>query len=272
MQPKRKSILGTVAALFVATVVGVQAQTPAADEPSYRTGFNAAKQLGLDLYGALGNAQQQQIHVEPVALETDMTPSVKPVEYPNDPKPLRLIFISVGFVDLMNHVAHAKAIDKIIQKGYFDRYVASLAQETGEMSLKELPGVSNPKFWSDDVMNEQQSNFNQMVGNVMAIELSHHYLGHYKKYADKLAIVPKGRPTTINNLLTPAEWDDAVRAGARNALDSGCGVEGVEVLYDALDKMPKKPVWSGYFLPDSAKVAKMKKDLDKLSKDFFKGK
>ena len=40
---------------------------------------------------------------------------------------------------------------------------------------------------TEDLLNDQQSNFNQMVGMVLAIELSHHYLGQYKKYSDTLA-------------------------------------------------------------------------------------
>ena len=270
MQLKKKILLTLVAVIACAR----PAFSEATEQRTYpaATSFSGVKTLGSDLYGALPPKYQSQIHVEPVALETEVMPSVKPVEYPNDPQPLRLIFISVGFIDLMNYVAHAKAIDKLVQKGYFDKYIAGLAQEAGDMSLREPPGLDNPKFWTDAVMNEQQSNFNQMAGIVEAIELSHHYLGHFRKYAEKLSVATKGKPVTINNLLTPAEWDEAVKAGARNALDCGYGVEGVKLLYDTLDKMPKRPVWTAYFLPDNSKVSKIKKDLETLEKNFFRNK
>jgi hypothetical protein len=66
------------------------------------------------------------------------------------------------------------------------RYIVSLAQETGKKELKPLPNLSKPAYWTDAVLNEQASNFNQMVGAMIAIKLAHHYLGHYKKYAAKL--------------------------------------------------------------------------------------
>ena len=42
------------------------------------------------------------------------------------------------------------------------------------------------RYWTDNVINDQMSYFNQMVGFMMAINLSHHYLGHYAKYAPKM--------------------------------------------------------------------------------------
>ena len=150
-----------------------------------------------------------------------MMPYVKPEEkqYEGMDKPMRTVFVSAGFADLMNHVAHAKAIDNV-EKGDFQKYVVSLAEETGEKEQHDLPNISDKKYWSEDVMNEQLGNFNQMVGTAVAIDLSHLYLGHYKKYADKLvdaqgnAIVDaQGRPqVAINNLLTPSEWEDSLKA------------------------------------------------------------
>ena len=57
--------------------------------------------------------------------------------------------------------------------------------------------------------------------------------------------------------------------GAQKALDCGLGVEGLEVLYDSIGVMPKRPAWTVYFLPAKAKVSKIKRDLNKLEKDFF---
>jgi len=237
--------------------------------PSYETGYKAIMKLGGDLYRALDPKYQKIIHVQPVSLETDVTPFVKPLEYPDDNGPMRMVFVSVGFVDLMNNVAHSKAIDKI-EKGYFKNYVVSLAGEDGYMSLKEIPKLQDKKYWSDDMLNEQISNFNQMVGMVIAIDLSHHYLGHFKKYEKRLAD-EKGAAVPINNLLTDAEWDASVRNGAYNALESGLGVDGLKALYEAIDKMPVRPAWTAYFLPERVKVAKLLKDLEKYEKAYFQG-
>ena len=261
------TILGATWFLFS---LNLMAQ-PAPDGPTYETGFNAATRIGTELYEALNTKVRARVHSRPVALETDVAPSVKTVEYPDDDQPLRLVFISVGFLDLMNNLSHAKAINRV-QPGYFQKYLTSLANESGEFSLEDLPGLKDPRFWSDDVMNEQKSDFNQMVGMVIAIELSHHYLGHFKKYAAKLDQASETQPIPINNLLTPAEWEAALKAGARNALECGYGVDGLKALYDAIEAMPRRPAWTAYFLPSNVKVAKVKKDLDKAEKDYFQGK
>ena len=39
-------------------------------------------------------------------------------------------------------------------------------------------------------MNHQASQFNQMAGALIAIEMAHHYLGHYKKYEASLKGCP----------------------------------------------------------------------------------
>jgi hypothetical protein len=62
-----------------------------------------------------------------------------------------------------------------------------------------------------------------------------------------------------------------MKAGIRNALDCGYGIEGVRALYDAIDKMQKRPDWTAYFLPRDAKVPKLKKDLEKAEAAFFQG-
>ncbi len=241
----------------------------ASDAPAYETGYRAIMKLGTDLYRALPPKQRDQVNVHPVSLETDVMPFVRTTEYPDESKPMRMVFISLGFVDLMNNVAHAKAINKT-EKNYFERYLQTLARETGEMSLRDLPRISERKYWTVNMINEQASNFNQMVGMVLAIELSHHYLGHFKKYADKLSD-EKGIPVPINTLLTPEEWEASLKAGSRNALECGLGVDGLKALYEAMDKMPRRPFWTIYFLPDSVQVDRVSKTLEKYEKDYFQG-
>lgn len=170
-------------------------------------------------------------------------------------------------MDLVNHVAHARAIDRY-ERGYFQKYIARLARESGEMSLRDPPGLDNKQYWTERVMNEQLSNFNQIVGVVAGTQLANHYLGHYKKYAGRLTDA-QGRPVLLNNLLTPFEFETAVKAGVQNALDCGFGVEGIKALFECIEKMPQRPAWTAYFLPEKMKITRLKKDIEKMEKAFF---
>ena len=250
-------------------LAGVGRAADAAETPKYKTGYKSIRMLGLDLYKALKPKMREVIGTEPVSVETDVSPGLKLADFTDEGKTVGFVFVTVGMIDLMNNVAHAKAIDKI-EKGYFEKYVLSLAQESGAMELKELPNVANPKYWSEGVLNEQLSNFNQMVGTAVSIKLAHHILGHYKKYAAKLEDA-QGKRTPINNLLAPDEWDAAMKMGVRNALEAGLGIEGITAFWEAIDKMPKRPDWTAYFLPATAKVKPMRKDMEKIEKKFFAG-
>lgn len=234
----------------------------------YLTGYNVMMKLGLDLFKMLNPQYQDGICPQPISLETDVTPFVKCETLNDEGRELGFVFVSAGFIDLVNNVAHAKAIDGI-EKGYFAKYIQSLARETGEMELQELPNVGNPKYWTEDLMNEQQSNFRQMVGTVVALKLSHHYKNHYGKYKDRLQV--DGKTVPINTLLTPAEWDESFRAGVIHALNAGLGVEGVIALFESIDKMPSRPMWTEYFVPRTANVKTLIKDMKRLNERFFNG-
>jgi hypothetical protein len=225
--------------------------------------------LGKDLYYWLKPNAKEIISSQPISIETDVTPFVRLLFYPDEPKPIRGVWISAGFIDLVNHVAHAKAIDSM-EKGYFNKYVMMLGEESGEKSLRSLPNDSNPKYWTEDMLNEQQSNFNSIVGLVVAIKLAHHYLGHYEKYKDRLEDA-QGRPVPITTLLTEKEWEEAFSKGVKNALDAGCMIEGVIPFFEAFDKMKNRPAWAAYFLPKFANVSKMKKEMERAQKKFFAG-
>ena len=265
-----KKILIQCLAWFVAGwfAPGVLAQTSSSDDHTYMSNFSTIMKLGRDVYGALKPQYREQISPQPISIDTAMIPFVKVLYYPEEPKPMRGVWISAGFIDLVNRLAHAKAIDQK-EKGYFQKYIQILAEETGEKELKPLPNDSNPAFWTDEMLNEQLSNFNSIVGMVVGIKLAHHYLGQYDKYKDKLTDA-QGNSLAINNLLTPKEWDEALAKG-RNALDAGCTIEGVLPFYEAFEKMLKRPAWTAFFMPDSAKFKKTKKDLEKIQENFFKG-
>lgn len=227
--------------------------------------------MGQTLYKGISPKYRPLVYSRPVNLQTDLVPYVRPevIEYPDMKEPWRVVFISVGFVELVNYVAHAKAIDAV-EKGFFQNYVLSLASAVAEKGIPQLPRITDRRWWTDPMVNAQESDFNQMVGIVLAIEIAHHYLGHYAKYRDRL-VNSNGVHVPINQLLEPKEWENAVKTGAKNALRCGYGVEGVLALYEAIEKMPQRPAWTVYFLPSWAKVAKLKRDLKRIEGNFFAG-
>jgi hypothetical protein len=105
---------------------------------------------------------------------------------------------------------------------------------------------------------------------MMAINLSHHYLGHYTKYADKLT-GPGNKIMPINDFLTPAEWDVSVKAGALDALKCALSTDGLRVIFEALDKMPVRPAWADYIAPPNTNFKLLNEELSQFEEDFFHG-
>ena len=236
-------------------------------EKKYETGPAALNKIGKELHQALDAKKRALLRVQPVYVETMTTPCINPSVCHENGAASAAVQVSAGFVDLINYLAHAKAIDGT-DRGFLRKYIVSLAQEAGDKPLPDVQTLAGTKGWDFDTLNHQVSNFNQMVGALVAIDMAHHYLGHYQKYAARLAD-SQGLPVPINTLLTPGEWRDAVVAGSRNALSCGLGVDGLNLLYETIDKMPARPAWTAYFLPEKINVAKIKKELVKIEKDFF---
>ncbi len=235
---------------------------------SYSSGFSIALKIGGSLYEALPPKFGEQISPRPLALQPQDFPVISPVLLTDENKSEKEVSVSAGFIDLMNHIAHAKAIDKI-QPGYFDSYVKNLAHVTSDPFAS--PDMVDPRFWTDDVLDDQISYFNQMVSMLVAINLSHHYLGHYAKYAAQL-VNPENKPVPINQLITPAEWEVSVKAGTHNSLDCALATEGVRDLFDAIAEMPERPAWTAYIVPQFADLKKLNKQLSRYENDFYHGK
>ncbi len=256
---------------FIASPFVSLAQAPTTLAASkYQSNYSTIKQLGDDLYQALKPSYQAQVSPHPLWYNDDLRPYIRPFEFENDKNTLRIVYVSEGFIRLVNGIAHAKAIDKI-EPGFFSKYIRLLSEQTGGQVVPELPDLSNPRYWTDDVINEQLSYFNQIVGVLAAIELAHHYLGHEEKYADLLHD-SASNPVTMATCCTPAEWDQALKIGAANALDCGYAFEGVKAFYDCIMAMERRPGWTFYFLPLKVRVdnlAKTKKTLDDMEKTFF---
>jgi len=228
----------------------------------YPSGIQVALQIGSDLYDSLDAKYRVKLQEPPILAVSENTPELAPVSENNS---LGRVSISVGYVDLINHIAHAKAIDRM-EPGFFDKYMAGLANDNGNPPL--APEIVEDRYWTDDVMNDQASYFNQMMSLTMAINLSRHYLGQFHKYAGRLhgeKLVP------INNFLTTSEWETGVRAGAVNSLNCAFGTEGAKALFGAIGKMPHRPAWAAYILPPNIDIKRLNKQLAKYEVDFFHG-
>ncbi len=242
----------------------VRASEPAAPQPGYETGLPAIQKINNELYTALDAKKRGQIQKEPIVLEQITAPCLAPALTPDGIG--QTVEMSAGFIALMNQFSHAKAIEEA-EKGFLKKFAATLSGQTGEKALTPL-AAEGTKVWDADTMNYQVGNFNQMAGTLIAIDLAHHYLGHYKKYAAQLT-GSTDRPVPINTLLTEKEWREAVLKGARNALDCGYGVDGIRCVYDTLGSMSERPPWVACFIHPKANVAKVNSDLLRLEKDFF---
>jgi len=273
----RREVIGTSLSWIVFWAAGAGTRLLAdagsgnPENVTYRTGYAASIKFGMELYRALKPKFRPLVYSRPINVAADDAPFIRLEEFtdPEVGKPMAVVIISAGFIDLVNNVAHAKAIDGE-EKGYFSRYVLSLARETGERELQELPNLANHRYWTRAMMNEQLSNYNQIVGVLVGMNLANYYLGHYRKYESQLRD-PQGNAVPINCLLTPAEWDEALKWGEVNALDCGLATDGIKALFDSIDRMPKRPAWARFFLPQNVKVAKIKKDMEKIEKRFFAG-
>jgi hypothetical protein len=259
--------------LLVALAGSAAGLSPGADRALanrvYTPGFSMAMKLGGDLHDALQQKEFDQLDAQAIALQPQDTPLISPVAVTADKRVQRQVELSAGFIDLVNRLCHAKAINKV-QPGYFDQYVANLARTAAANPAAPLPPIVDPRFWTEDILNDQLSYFNQMMGMMMAINMSHHYLGHYDRYAAKLT-GPGDKILPINNLLTRAEWEESVFAGAKDALNCALSTEGLRVIFEALDKMPIRPAWADYIAPQGADLKKLNLGLAKYEEDFFHG-
>ena len=235
----------------------------------YTPGFSMAMKLGGDLHDALPQKYFDKLDALPIALQPQDLPLISPVAVNAENRLQRQVEVSAGFIDLVNRLCHAKAIEKI-QPGFFDQYVANLARACAADPTAPSPPIVEPRYWTADILNDQLSYFNQMMGMMMAINMSHHYLGHYTKYGPKLA-GPGNKMLPINNFLTAAEWDDSVKAGAKDALNCALSTEGLRVIFEALDKMPVRPAWADYIAPPKTDFKSLNRALAKYEDDFFHG-
>ena len=257
------------AALFVALT---SPSLASAEEPAlagYETGFETIVKLTGDLHQALDRKHWPELSTAPILMPNVAQPCLQTSALAGT-RDARAVALSASWVDLVNYISHAKAIDGV-SRGFFVKAMARLALEGGEKGTPDLQASTIRNAWSFATMNRQASSFNQMAGALVAIEMAHAYLGHYQKYASQLTD-PQNQPVPINRVVTHAEWHEAVMLGARHALDCGFAVDGLKMAFESIDKMPARPPWRAYFLPDSVEakdVGKINRELDHIQKNAF---
>ncbi len=257
-----------IAVILFAIALSAKAEL-LAQARAYPSGFSVVLKLASELYDALPSCYSGQVNPQTVALQPQLMPVVAPVATTEDARAMRQVCLSAGFIDMVNHICHAKAVDRI-EPGFFDSYVKNLAQLSASDSSASAPNIVNPRYWRDDVMNDQLSYFNQVIGFMTALNLSHHYLGHYAKYASNIA-GPGSMAAPINKFLTVDEWDVSVRAGAVDSLNCALATDGPRALFDAIDRMPQRPVWAAYIVPQQVDIKVLNQKLVAYETAFFQG-
>jgi hypothetical protein len=239
---------------------------PESQAKKYDSGYDTMVRIANDLYRALPAENRRGLVAAPVMVQNIKTPYLEPGPTSRNGTNASAIYVSPALFEMLNYVSHAKAVDQV-DRGFFLKAVNSLACENGDKGLPDLYAPTHPKAWAFNTMNWQLSNFNQMAAGLTAIEMAHHYLGHYQKYASHLGD-PK-MPAPLYSVISQAEWRQAVLAGSRNALDCGLAPEGLIVLYDAISHMKERPSWAVHVMPPTAEVSILRLELKRVEASFF---
>jgi hypothetical protein len=239
----------------------------AARNGAYEMGFRNVTNINADLVLALDPPKRRQVSSNTLLLGTVRLPCLASAPGANPDAPGEPVRISSSFIDFINRVAHAKAVDES-ERGFFLRYATRLGEDPRTTLAPDFDVLLPQRAWSFNTMNRQASHFNQMVGGLLGIEHAHHYLGHYRKHAQHFAPWT-ALPQPINTLITEQEWHEAVLDGARNALACGLGVDGMKAIFECFGQMPTRPAWAAYFIHPQADVRLISAELVKAEREFF---
>jgi len=231
----------------------------------YPSGGQIVISIGNDLYATLDPKFQRGLNPHAIAMNQGDTPMIAPVQ--GSKGYLCQVSVSKGFIDLLNHIAHAKAIDQI-QPGYFAQYVADLAQAKSADNPPAPANLDDPRYWTDAVMNDQASLCNQMISMTLAMNLSHHYLDHCSRHA---AQISDAKLQPINDRLEYGEWEESVKCATLNSLECALATQGAKTLFDCIDQMPNRPAWAAYIVPQGVNIKKLNHELWRYEYDFFHG-
>lgn len=247
---------------------GQAAQPEARQNGKYdQTDWPVVAKRGREFRETLKPDQLAKISDPPVIVEPAPEPSVMLQDAGRAGNAWPFVSISTGYVDLVNRFSHAAAIGKL-DKGYYRRYLESWAAHPEATTVPPLPQIENPRYWSNRILDEQQTNFGDLVGMSIGVNMAHHYLGHFEKYKARLQR-PDGTRVPINEVITIPEFELALKMGVHTSLEHAYGVEGVVGLYEALQKGKVRPAWSILFVPPGFDLGKGIRDLEKQRKLFY---
>lgn len=235
-----------------------------------RSAQDSLSETGQFLLQTLPAKTQRQFPAQPVVLSTNQEPRVEigPAAV-NAPWPP--VVVSHGFYNLLSQIAQAQAHDRK-EPGFFRKFIAALAQPSPGPSPLASPFISGQPPADEELANEAKGNLNQLLSLAIATQLAHHYLGHSQKYAAQLAAGSPAHLVACGNLLSPAEWEETLKAGARNALETGAFSEASRLLLKEIDRMPGRPAWTVHFLPDKVAARSVTRDLEKFEAFYLAGK
>src|SRR5580658_4217571 len=119
---------------------------------TYPSGKEIALKIGNDLVATLDPRFQKILNPAAISVQQSAAPVIAPVQGNRPGFPCQLS-VSTGFIDLINHLAHAKAIDRI-QPGYYSRYVGLLSQEGAKGLPVPPPNLEDSRYWTEAVMQD----------------------------------------------------------------------------------------------------------------------
>lgn len=267
----RKKFIGILTfALSNFLLPHAHADKPASPAARYTTDAASVVKMGEELVHALKAPVRAQLGAVRVEVVAGAKPDIHFEAASSGDTKSGTVVVTSGFVDLINYLSHARAMEKTA-KGSFQKYLQALAQAGADSVPVPPPGLSNPANWNDNVLNEQMSNFNQIFGVVLGTQLAHQYLGNSQKYSGQASQAGNSTTPAFNQIVSPEEFDAAIKAGAHNALDCGFGIAGIKYIVEGFDKVQQRPAWAVYFLSDKSKLPKLRKDLEKLERMYFAG-
>ncbi len=231
--------------------------------------ISVCRLLLQEVRDALPDKWAAMLRTNRVTLENTDEPFIRPIVSTGGGETVDGISISAGFIYFLNQLSHAKAIDKI-EPGFLDQYVESWSRAAILDPAAPLPPITEERFWTTDVLEGQLAYFNQMMGAMIAINMSHLYLGHYAKYATSLTGAD-GKFLPINDFLTPTEWNVSIKVGTLSSLNLALDSDGLRTIIYALDKMHPRPAWADYISPPNTDLKKLNETLAMLEDEFFYG-
>jgi len=97
--------------------------------------------------------------------------------YPDDIKPLPMIFISIGLHRSSEQSGSRQRPSIRSRRDIFQMYIQLLAQENGDKELTPLPRIEQSKITGPkDIMNEQFEQLSTpIVGVIIGVNMAHHY-------------------------------------------------------------------------------------------------